>query len=211
MKRYTGHKEEWGKFVDIKINAADLLSKEIRKKPFGRVWISGVSDPYQPLEEKYKITKRCIEILIKNNWPITIQTKSPLVVRDLDLFKKSNNVDIGLSITTANEQIKELFEPGLPSIKERIEALGILHSSGITTFAMIAPILPKTEGLVQKLRKKVDYILLDKMNYHYANWVYKKYKLDYAMLNEYFMQKKIDLKKELIKEGIPYQILFDQF
>jgi DNA repair photolyase len=209
MKRYTRHNEEWGKFVDVKINATDLLIKEIRKKPLGKVWISGVSDPYQPLEKKYKITKRCLEILIKNNWPITIQTKSPLVIRDLELFKKSNNLDVGLSITTANEKIKELFEPGLPSIEKRIDALEILHSSGITTFAMIAPILPKTEGLVKQLRKKVDYILVDKMNYHYANWVYQKFKLDYAMSNEFFIQKKIDLEKELKREGIQYQILFD--
>jgi DNA repair photolyase len=209
MKRYTRHNEDWGKFVDVKINAADLLIKEIKKKPPGKVWISGVSDPYQPVEEKYKITKRCLEILIKNDWPIIIQTKSPLVLRDLELFKKSNNIDVGLSITTANEKIKEIFEPGLPSIEKRIEVLETLHSSGITTFAMIAPILPKTEGLVAQLRKKVDYILVDKMNYHYANWVYKKFKLEYARYNEFFIQKKFDLEKELKKEGIPYQILFD--
>ena len=65
MKRFTGHKEPWGDFVDVKINAPDLLSKEIKKKRMGTVWVSGVCDPYQPLEAKYKLTRRCLEILAR--------------------------------------------------------------------------------------------------------------------------------------------------
>ncbi len=64
MKRFSGHKESWGQFVDVKINAPDLLRKEVERKPAGRVWISGVCDPYQPIERKYELTKECLEILI---------------------------------------------------------------------------------------------------------------------------------------------------
>ena len=60
MKRFTGHKEPWGEFVDVKINAPDLLSKEIKRKKVGSVWVSGVCDPYQPLEKKYALTRRMI-------------------------------------------------------------------------------------------------------------------------------------------------------
>jgi len=74
MKRFTGHKEEWGTFVDVKINAPRLLQSEIKKKKVGRVWISGTCDPYQRLEKRYKLTKRCLEILSKHSWPVTIQT-----------------------------------------------------------------------------------------------------------------------------------------
>jgi hypothetical protein len=84
MKRFTGHKEPWGEFVDVKINAPDLLGQEVNRKKKGRVWISGVCDPYQPLEAKYRLTTKCLEILIKNNWPIAVQTRSPLVLRDID-------------------------------------------------------------------------------------------------------------------------------
>jgi len=70
MKRFSGHKEPWGKFVDVKINAADLLKTEINKKKCGRVWISGVCDPYQPPEAKYKLTGKCLEILADNNRPV---------------------------------------------------------------------------------------------------------------------------------------------
>src|SRR5512136_3489869 len=85
MKRFTGHKEPWGEFVDVKINAPDLLRCEIEKKKRGRVWVSGVCDPYQPLEATYRLTRQCLEILAHNNWPVIIQTRSPLVLRDIDI------------------------------------------------------------------------------------------------------------------------------
>jgi len=61
MKRFTGHKEPWGQFVDVKVNAPELLTQEITRKRPGKVWISGVCDPYQPLEASYKLTRRCLE------------------------------------------------------------------------------------------------------------------------------------------------------
>ncbi len=64
MKRYTGHKEPWGEFVDAKINAPDLLAVEIGKKKRGSVWVSGVCDPYQPVEGRYRLTRMCLEILV---------------------------------------------------------------------------------------------------------------------------------------------------
>lgn len=107
MKRFTGHREPWGDFVDVKINAPDLLSKEIKKKRMGTVWVSGVCDPYQPLEARYEITRQCLEILVQNNWPVFVQTRSPLVLRDLDIFKKSKNIEVGLSITTADDKCND--------------------------------------------------------------------------------------------------------
>ena len=72
MKRFTGHAEEWGAFVDVKVNAAELLAREVVKKKPGRVWISGVCDAYQPLERKYRLTRKCLEILVRNNWPVRV-------------------------------------------------------------------------------------------------------------------------------------------
>jgi len=143
MKRFTGHKEEWGRFVDAKINAARLLQREIEKKKPGRIWISGVCDPYQPIEKKYRLTRRCLEILSKHNWPITVQTKSPLVKRDLKLLGEFTDSEVGLTITSSDENIRKIFEPHASSIKDRIETLEKLHSAGLKTFAMIAPLLQK--------------------------------------------------------------------
>ena len=193
MKRFTGHREPWGEFVDVKVNAPDLLRQEIKRKKKGGVWVSGVCDPYQPLEAKYKITRKCLEILIGNNWPITVQTRSPLVTRDADLLKAANDIEVGMTISTLDDRIRQLFEPHAPSIKSRIKALDELHRAGIRTFAMIAPLLPKAEGLVNELEGKVDYVLIDRLNYHYSDWVYKENDLENAMSNSFFSQKTIEL------------------
>ncbi len=208
MRRFTGHREEWGQFVDVKINATSLLQREIKKKIARRVWMSGICDPYQPLEKKYELTRSCLEILSNHAWPVTVQTKSPLVSRDIDFLRKTHNVEVGLTITTADENIRRIFEPNAPSIEERIETLEKLHSAGIKTFVMIAPLLPKAEGLVAQIIGKVDYVLVDKMNYHYADWVYRKNELDYAMTKNFFTRKKIEIANAFDKENMPCRLLF---
>jgi len=207
MKRFTEHRERWGEFVDVKINAPALLSHEVKRKKIGRVWISGVCDPYQPLERKYTITRKCIMILVENNWSFTVQTKSALVLRDTDILKRSKDVEVGFTITTADEKIRKIFEPGASSSGERIEALARLHSEGIQTFAMIAPILPGSESLVSALKGKVEYVILDRLNYHYADRVYKKYGMQWAMEDGFFSEKRKELKKAFEKEGIPCQVV----
>jgi len=207
MKRFTGHKEPWGEFVDVKVNAADLLRQEIKRKKKGRVWISGVCDPYQPLEAKYRLTRKCLEILIGDNWPVTVQTRSPLVLRDTDLLKVAKEIEVGMTVTTADEGIRQLFEPHAPPIKDRIKALDELHGAGISTYAMIAPMLPKAEGLAAELKGKVDYVLIDRMNYHYGDWVYKKHKLETAMSDDFFTQKTRQLASALETEHIDCRVL----
>jgi DNA repair photolyase len=208
IKRFTGHREDWGSFVDVKTNAGDLLLREIKRKEPRRVWISGLCDPYQPLEKDYKVTQACLEILSEHDWPVTIQTKSRMVTRDIDLLKRFHDVEVGFTITTASENIKEIFEPNAPSIKERIETLKKLHSEGIKTFAMIAPLLPEAKDLVTQLIGNVDHVLIDKMNYHYADWVYRKNKLEYALTSDFFNREKTEFAKAFAKENIPCQLLF---
>jgi len=208
MKRFSGHTEKWGEFVDVKINAPDLLRKEIKKKRPGRVWISGVCDPYQPIEKRYELTRRCLEILVEEGWPVTIQTKSPLVLRDIDLLEKSEEIEVGFTITTADETMRRLFEPFAPPIEKRIDALAILHSQRVKTFAMIAPILPGSEGLIERLTGTVDYVIIDRMNYHYSDWVYKKYKIEDALSDNFFIQTARKLKEGFERQGIPCEVVF---
>jgi len=208
MKRYSGHSEPWGDFVDVKINAPELLSKEIKKKKRGRIWVSGVCDAYQPLEKQYLLTKRCLEIIVEHEWPFTIQTKSPLVVRDIELLKKAADCDVGLTITTADEKTRSIFEPGAPPIAKRVEALEALHSAGIVTFVMVAPLLPGAERLADLLKGMVDHVLIDKLNYHYADWVYKRYGMQWAMDDNFFLQKAEELRAGFEKAGVSCQVLF---
>lgn len=197
-----------GEFVDVKINAPELLAYEVKRKKVGRVWISGVCDPYQPIEKRYMLTKRCLEILVENGWPLTVQTKSLLVLRDIGILKRSKNAEVGFTITTADEKIRRIFEPGAPPSRKRIDALANLRSEGIRTFVMVAPILPCAEGLVSELKGKVEYVILDRLNYHYADWAYKRYGIQWAMEDSFFLQKGEELKKAFEKEGILCQVLF---
>jgi len=207
MKRFTGHRKPWGEFVDVKVNAANLLSTEIAKKKPGKVWVSGVCDPYQPLETKYKLTRRCLDILIQNNWPIVIQTRSPLVLRDIDILKQGKNLEVGFSVTTADDHIRKLFEPNAPAITNRIKALSILHQAGIKTYAMIAPMLPGAENLAEMLAGKIDRVILDRMNYNHADWVYEKYGLQDKMTDNFFKHGKQKLISKFQKLQIDCQVV----
>lgn len=203
MKRFTGHKEPWGQFVDVKINAPDLLKKEVARKKPATVWVSGVCDPYQPLEKKYLITHKCLEILAHNDWSVVIQTCSPLILRDVDILERGKNFEVGFSVTTADDRIRKLFEPNAPAIEERIAALDSLHKAGITTYAMIAPILPGAEDLAGLLAGKIDYVIMDRMNYTHADWVYQKYNLLDKKSDTYFEQTEKILNAALSKTRIP--------
>ena len=207
-KRFSKHTEPWGEFVDVKMNAPDLLELEIRKKKCGRVWVSGVCDPYQPLEKKYELTRRCLSILQLHNWPVTIQTRSPLVLRDMDIIRKAKDFEVGVTVTTSDDETRKLFEPYAPSINDRIRALNELHVAGIRTFAMIAPVLPGAEKLPEMLVEKVDYVIIDRLNYHNADWVYRKYGLEDKRSDEFFQKMRREFASRFEKLNIPYHITF---
>jgi DNA repair photolyase len=208
MKRFTGHREDWGTFVDVKVNAPELLAREVLKKKIGRVWISGECDAYQPLERKFRLTRKCLEVLVDNGWPVTVQTKSPLVLRDIEILKRSADIEVGFTITTADERMRKIFEPGAPPTAKRVEALTKLHAAGIRTFVMIAPILPGAERLPDLLKGKVGHVLLDRLNYHYADDAYKKFGMQWAREDSFFREKGEELRKAFEKNGTPCQVLF---
>ena len=207
MKRFTGHKEPWGEFVDVKINAPDLLQGEIKRKRRGRVWVSGVCDPYQPLEAKYKLSRRCLKILKEYDWSVTVLTRSPLVLRDIDILKGAKDFEVGFTVTTADDRIRKWFEPGAPPIKDRLRALDVLHNAGIRTYAMIAPMLPGSEGLPEALKGRVDYIIVDRMNYNYADRVYRKHGLDDKLTDDFFHRSTRELASACRGSGIECRLV----
>jgi DNA repair photolyase len=131
-----------------------------------------------------------------------------LVLRDIELLKKARDSEVGFTITTADEKVRKIFEPNAPPIAKRVEALDILHSAGIRTFVMIAPLLPGVDRLVDMLKGKVDHVLIDRLNYHYADWAYKKYGMQGAMDDEFFIQTGEELITGFEKAGIACQKLF---
>ena len=124
------------------------------------------------------------------------------------MLTRATRIEVGLTVTTADETVRQLFEPNAPPIKERIKALEELHLAGVRTYAMIAPILPETEELVARLRGKVDYVLIDRMNYHYANSVYRKHKLESTLSDDFFFSKGRELASAFKKQSIECQVLF---
>lgn len=209
MRRFTGHREPWGEFVDVKINAPELLAKEVlKKKRKGRVWISGVCDAYQPLERRYRLTRRCLEILVAEGWPVTVQTKSPLVLRDIDILTRSAEAEVGFTITTADEKVRRIFEPGAPPVGKRIEALRSLHDAGIRTFVMIAPLLPGAEGLPDLIAGAADHVLVDRYNYHYADRAFKEHGMEEALGEGYVRGAGRRIREALERAGVPCRVLY---
>jgi DNA repair photolyase len=208
MKRFTGHREPWGEFVDVKVNAAELLRREVRKKKKGEVWMSGVCDPYQPLEKRYRLTRQCLEILFRHDWPVVVQTRSPLVLRDLDLFETAQCLEVGLSIPTADDAIRRIFEPKAPPIRERLRAVEELHRQGIRTYVMIAPLLPEAERLVELVAGKVDTLIVDRMNYHYADRVYARHGWKDQNTDRHFREAGSRIKAECRRRGIDCRLVY---
>jgi len=210
MRRYSGHSEAWGDFVDVKINAPEVLKKQLDKAKKGTVWISSVCDPYQPLEAKYELTRRCLKELVKKQFPVNIQTKSKLILRDLDLFLQFEEIEVGFTITTDDERIAKLFEPKATHVKERFQALGEIHSSGIKTFVFVGPLLPgNPERLVEELEGKVDNIFIDKMNYlNSIKGFYRQLGLQREATDKFFHEYKERLISELRKRKMKFEALF---
>jgi len=173
MKRFTGHKEKWGQFVDVKINAPDILKTQMKNANKGTIFMSSITDPYIGIEAKYKLTRKILEILIEYQFPVSILTKSPLVLRDMELFKRFNNITVGLTITILNDKASKAFEPNAISSKDRIKILRKLHNNKIKTYAHIGPIFPFLTDLSKTftvLSKYTNEIWLESLNTTGANW-----------------------------------------
>jgi DNA repair photolyase len=202
--------EPWGQFVDVKINAPELLRKQLEKAKKGIVWISSVCDPYLPLEAKYELTRRCLKELAVKQFPVNIQTKSKLVLRDVDLFQKFAEIEVGSTITTDDEKISRLFEPRASSVSDRIQMLEKIHKKGIKTFAFIGPLLPgNPEKLIERLFGVVDKVFIDKMNYMSTiRAFYIRHGLKEATTDEFFNEYRERLINKLKKKKLKFEVLF---
>ncbi len=210
IPRYSGHTEPWGTFVDAKTNAPALLAKQVPKAKPGTIWIASVCDPYQPAEERFGLTRACLEVLRGAGHPIRIQTKSARVLRDLDLIRTIPDVTLTISITTDDERVARIFEPGASPPDERIEALARFHDAGVQTSAFIGPILPGDHArLIGLLAGKADEILVDRLNYvpHIRAFAERHGFAD-ALTEAFFRERRQVIVKALRAAGIPHQILF---
>ncbi len=153
----------WGSWIEIKENAPELIKEKYLK---GRIYMSSISDPYQPIEKELKLTRRILENLDKRT-KLSIQTKSDLILRDIDLFKKFKEIEVGLTINGFKGKIKELFEPNAPSHKQRLKTLRVLKENGIKTYGFVSPIIPQlvnVKEVIKEVRSIVDYFWFEILN-----------------------------------------------
>ena len=141
----------------------------------------------------YEITRKCLEELIPYQFSVDILTKSPLVLRDIDLLGQFKDIEVGITITTNDERTRKIFEPKAPPIEARIKTIKKLHKARIRTYVFIGPLLPMNPEIVcEKLADYVDYVFIDRMNYVTKTLsLYKRYKLE-KWLNSEFLNENIE-------------------
>ncbi|RAS80744.1 radical SAM protein [Priestia endophytica] len=161
--------EDWGEYVDIKVNAASLLEAEARKaKRRGEalsIFMSTATDPYQGIEAKTKLTRSLLEVMVslKNDIDyLMIHTRSPLVTRDIDLFQEfGEKILISMSIETDIEKVRKIFTPSAPPIAARLNSLKRVTEAGVPTRASISPMLPLSKNIAKNLKKVTNHVALD--------------------------------------------------
>ncbi len=178
----------WGTFVEAKVNIAEVLRRELsrRKKP-STAMLSSVCDPYQPAEKQYRLTRQCLEALMEYGWNIEILTRSPLVLRDLDILSSSQETSVGITLPTDNDEVRRILEPNAPSIGSRIEAIKRLSEAGLHTWAFVGPLLPMDpQALFNQVFPYVDHILIDALNYREkVRNIFHQHHWEYALTDEF--------------------------
>lgn len=224
MKRFTGHNEPWGSFVDVKINAPDLIPLNTDKYKNKCITMSSVTDPYQPMEAKYQLTRKILEKLIPLQPDLDILTKSNLILRDIDLIKQFKDCITVFSLSLLNENIKKALEPGTVSIVKRIEALKTMHESKIKTAVFISPIFPTItdwRAIIEATCEFADEYWFENLNLYpsirdqvygflrnYNPQLISKYREIYSGKSDYWHQTKKEISDFCQINRLNYKIYF---
>jgi DNA repair photolyase len=174
--------ENWGNYVYVKINAVTLAENELSKwsseQRQSSVLLSSVTDPYQGVEAKYRLSRGILEVFAAAKYPglVSILTKSSLVTRDIDILKRLPNVEVGMTVTTTDDKLSRFLEMRASSASKRLATLKKLHEEGIRTYAFIGPLLPHfryREDLLNELFAQVSDTHVDSIFVEHINL--KKY------------------------------------
>ena len=220
MKRFTGHQEAWGDFIDIKRCDKKINLKKISGKS---VFLSSVTDCYNEYEEKYAITRSILEQLVKSDCKLSISTKSKLILRDIDLLKQIKDVTVCMSVNTLDETFKDDMDKA-SSIKDRLDALKELHENRIYTVLFMSPIFPyitKWKEIIEISKDYVDEFWFENLNlrgsykYSILNYIKEKYNdlfckyIDiYENKNNYYWD---DLSKKIEEYCVNNNIKYTNF
>ena len=219
MKRFTGHTEPWGTFLDVK-HWKPITNPH--KYDGQRIVIGSVTDGYNPYEEEFCRTRRLLEELKGTNAEIMICTKSDLVLRDLDLLKKFPKVTVSWSINTLDEQFRKDMDRAV-SIERRIAAMRKVYEAGIRTVCFVSPIFPgitDVKAIIERVRDFADLIWLVNLNLRgqfkgtIMSYIKDNHPDVHALYDEIYNKKRMDYWESLEKEismfakqnGFPYMV-----
>lgn len=197
MKRFSGHSEPWGSFIDIKQCEKQINLKKIKGKS---VFLSSVTDCYNSFEEKYRITRKILKQLVESDCELSISTKSKLILRDIDLLKKCKNLKVSMSVNTLDENFKNDMDHA-SSIKDRLETLKELHHNNIYTVLFMSPIFPKItdyKEIIECTNAYIDEYWFENLNLRgsYKQTILSYVKDKYPQLLELYNSIYIDGEKE---------------
>lgn len=164
MKRFSGHDEPWGEYLDIKEYASDKLPRDLCGKT---VLLSSVTDPYNAFEKKYGKTAELLKKIALTDANVEILTKSAFVTRDIELLKAMPHIKVGVSLNTLHDSFRKDMEPHASSVEQRLETLRTLHENGIAAYLFISPIFPyitDIEELCEIAAPFVDEICFENLN-----------------------------------------------
>ena len=218
IKQLTSHKEEWGNFLDVKTTDYVLKKRSVNGKTY---LMSSTTDCYNIYEEKYRVTRKILEELVKFNFKLIIETKNSLILRDLDLLKQFNNVKVIMSLNTLDDKIRSDLEKH-SSIPDRLNTLKQFHENGIYTILSISPIFPYITEYKKIIEETKDYVLEYQFSFltlkkdykrdvlKYIKDKHSKYYMEYAkiyLLNDlsYFDNLKEEIEKYCQDLKIKYQ------
>ncbi|MDY0040503.1 MAG: radical SAM protein [Desulforhabdus sp.] len=149
MGRFVNEpRKNWGNYVYVKVNAVELAQRQLARWPSAKrtssILMSSVTDPYHGIEAKYKLTRGILEVLVNEQYPgsVGILTKSPMVLRDVDLLKQLPDADVGMTITTTDDKLSRFLEVTAPLASRRFDTLRRLNEEGLRTYAFVGPLLP---------------------------------------------------------------------
>jgi DNA repair photolyase len=173
MKKFKDRPEEWGDFVNVKVNAPQVLAKQLAKiKPPKEVFMSSICDGWQPLEAKFKLSRACLKLLLEAGFEVSILTKSSLIERDFDILGAYKTPSLGMTITTLNPRLQKVLEPYASEPTDRLNTLKKAQEKGIKTWVFLGPLIPEftdttanLEALFRALKGlNLDRIYVDRLN-----------------------------------------------
>jgi DNA repair photolyase len=146
-------KEDWGKWITAKVNALELARKQGARVAGRALYVSSVTDPYVPIERSLMLTRGILEHLVKHQPRLLIQTRGPLVVRDIDVLHQFRSLRVNVSIPTDSEEVRQVFEPKAPPLERRWQALEELKAAGLPVGVCVTPMLPlaNPEAFVERI------------------------------------------------------------